>query len=556
MGNCDAIMKNIFESHNSLNWRYEEDEEEKNSQNQKSEVFFRNKTNEDDQEIYNLVVPWKKLNNKFNLNYQSKKESKAQNKKLNDVQWYWNSADDPFKSQKWQKYSLSDTKIIEEGYKKHKEIIEIDSYLINTVNLFQVNKRTSNVRPIKREVQKSSIRQDRFNIKLPSPITVEDENSDFDILKDLDELTNSDGFNYLFHEFLAFAKGKRSENAACNFYNKFIEILEEGIIAHCMYTNQLEIELNKAKVMIQKLRELVKLKNFSMIQLQIIHMYTEESFLYKEINKCLRKENLQNFKNLGFYSHFLNKILSNCMEKFKFKENVVFRGVQLDPSEIEEYEKIFKSDYPVFRCNYFLSASKDINVAKIYGNVIFHIDFFDSFGIDISKISNIPDEEEVLMQLGSLFQIKGFKKEENEIEIFLVKIDNKKSLKSSRPSEMIFKKFSLDLHENNPNYGGCNKRLQKELLELLHENDNNLKEAGFLINIVNDNLFQWEVFLMGPKSTLYEEGIFLLDLLIPLDYPYKPPKISFKTQILHPNISAETGEICLDIVKDQWIPFH
>ena len=59
---------------------------------------------------------------------------------------------------------------------------------------------------------------------------------------------------------------------------------------------------------------------------------------------------------------------------------------------------------------------------------------------------------------------------------------------------------------------------------------------------------------VSQKDTCYEGGIFYVDINIPPDYPFKPPKMKFDTKIWHPNISSQTGAICLDILKNEWTP--
>jgi len=56
------------------------------------------------------------------------------------------------------------------------------------------------------------------------------------------------------------------------------------------------------------------------------------------------------------------------------------------------------------------------------------------------------------------------------------------------------------------------------------------------------------------EDTCYQGGVFTVDIVIPDDYPFKPPKMKFDTKVWHPNISSVTGAICLDILKNEWTP--
>ena len=91
-------------------------------------------------------------------------------------------------------------------------------------------------------------------------------------------------------------------------------------------------------------------------------------------------------------------------------------------------------------------------------------------------------------------------------------------------------------------------RLRKELANIIKNPPSNCSAQ-----MVNDNYFHWKAQIFGPEGTPYYGGIFNLEINFPTEYPFKPPKVSFLTKIYHCNINS-TGNICLDILKDQWSP--
>ena len=47
--------------------------------------------------------------------------------------------------------------------------------------------------------------------------------------------------------------------------------------------------------------------------------------------------------------------------------------------------------------------------------------------------------------------------------------------------------------------------------------------------------------IKGPEGTVYDGGVFEIDIVIPQPYPFEPPKMKFLTKIWHPNVSSQTG---------------
>jgi ubiquitin-conjugating enzyme E2 D len=92
------------------------------------------------------------------------------------------------------------------------------------------------------------------------------------------------------------------------------------------------------------------------------------------------------------------------------------------------------------------------------------------------------------------------------------------------------------------------RRIKKEYEEITNNPPTNCSAGP-----IDDNFYNWQATIMGPENSPYEGGLFYLNIAFPQDYPFKPPKIHFTTNIYHCNINS-SGGICLDILKDQWSP--
>ncbi|CAG8665282.1 7371_t:CDS:2, partial [Paraglomus brasilianum] len=106
--------------------------------------------------------------------------------------------------------------------------------------------------------------------------------------------------------------------------------------------------------------------------------------------------------------------------------------------------------------------------------------------------------------------------------------------------------------------------LRKQLKELTKH-----PVEGFSAGLVDDeNVYEWEIMILGPPETLYEGGFFKANMTFPKDYPLMPPSLRFVTEMWHPNVYP-SGDVCISILHppgedrfgyedagERWMPVH
>ena len=105
------------------------------------------------------------------------------------------------------------------------------------------------------------------------------------------------------------------------------------------------------------------------------------------------------------------------------------------------------------------------------------------------------------------------------------------------------------------------KRIIEEYREIIR-NPGSLSNFYCIKIPEQNNIFEWEVMVIGPKNTSYKGGLFYLSIKFPFDYPEHGPEICFKTPIYHINVNSiksnlpgaePVGNICKSILKS-WEP--
>lgn len=115
------------------------------------------------------------------------------------------------------------------------------------------------------------------------------------------------------------------------------------------------------------------------------------------------------------------------------------------------------------------------------------------------------------------------------------------------------------------------RRVAKEIADIEADKTSHIS----VHTVTEENLMHLKGSFKGPPGTPYEGGTYIIDIEIPTEYPFRPPKMKFDTLVWHPNVSSQTvsthsrpycillrganvrglqGYICLDTLTTAWSP--
>lgn len=81
------------------------------------------------------------------------------------------------------------------------------------------------------------------------------------------------------------------------------------------------------------------------------------------------------------------------------------------------------------------------------------------------------------------------------------------------------------------------RRIAKELGDIQNDRSSSIEaqSAG-----PGDDLTHLKATFPGPPDTPYAGGQYVVDIKIPIEYPFRPPVMKFDTRLWHPNVSSQT----------------
>ncbi|ELP94785.1 ubiquitin-conjugating enzyme E2, putative [Entamoeba invadens IP1] len=84
-------------------------------------------------------------------------------------------------------------------------------------------------------------------------------------------------------------------------------------------------------------------------------------------------------------------------------------------------------------------------------------------------------------------------------------------------------------------------------------------EGWFSVQTSEGNIKLWNITVNGPENSPFEGGKFKLKIVLPDEYPQKPPVLTVETKVYSPIVNPDDHTICAPILQtdnkpENWAP--
>jgi len=350
------------------------------------------------------------------------------------AQWEWKSNIDPFSLEeaKWEPYKPLDNYLLEKAFSNKEKDVDLGDYIVSLQNMLQKKKNDLfKQRPVRRNTeyfnQEKKTKEEEntrgkrfFGAETPKTFNnvfgnlsdylrfFENRNPEIKkfvaMLNDIEASKNLDQLNNNILPFILSCLREESK--------KLPKILDQKQLSkHEKYQMQLLLLFQE---------QLTSVKQF---YAHILKAYTMEGFLYPNLNRYLRNEDWIQLDSLLPYAYCLCKAFFHLELLSKNKnlsqgKMILYRGAQFDQNALSQYDpKSIKN----FCWNGMTSTSTNRRVSESFMSVnidatrvpvMFIIevplsgaDMKSATWIDIKSFSAIPNEDEIVLAPGSVFEL-------------------------------------------------------------------------------------------------------------------------------------------------------
>ena len=145
-------------------------------------------------------------------------------------------------------------------------------------------------------------------------------------------------------------------------------------------------------------------------------------------------------------------------------------------------------------------------------------------------------------------------------------MNNMNAMQPNNINPMIIGMNNMNLNYNYNPFGNVAHQMSGIDRIITEFNDlcnNPMTGMGFTLSLVNESDYtKWRITLIGPNDTSYKNGLFIIEIKFPGEFPQKAPEAYFITPIYHINVNPkskkmnnmeELGHICIAFLN-WWKP--